>query len=139
MTRWIRERLGADTPLHFSAFHPDWRMRDIPRTPKATLETARRIALDNGLRYVYTGNVHDEAGQSTYCHSCGTRLIGRDGYDITGWALTADGRCASCGEACGGVFEARPGVWGSRRAPVRLAPIGEPVPALTDALRRGLL
>ena len=125
MTRWIHERLGADTPLHFSAFHPDWRMRDIARTPKATLETARRIALNNGLRYVYTGNVHDEAGQSTYCHGCGTRLIGRDGYDLTAWTLTADGRCARCGEACGGVFEARPGAWGSRRAPVRLAGLGD--------------
>ena len=125
MTRWIHERLGPDTPLHFSAFHPDWRMRDIPRTPKATLETARRIALDNGLRYVYTGNVHGEAGQSTYCHGCRTRLIGRDGYDLTAWALTADGHCANCGEACGGVFEARPGAWGSRRAPVRLAAMGD--------------
>ncbi len=130
MTRWIHERLGPDTPLHFSAFHPDWRMRDIPGTPKATLQTARRIAMDNGLRYVYTGNVHDEAGQSTYCHGCGTRLIGRDGYDITGWSLTADGHCAHCGEACGGVFEARPGAWGSRRAPVRLAGIGDPARAL---------
>ena len=126
MTRWIHERLDPDTPLHFSAFHPDWRMRDIPRTSKTTLETARRIALDNGLRYVYTGNVQDEAGQSTYCHSCGTRLIGRDGYDLTGWALTAEGRCPSCGEACGGVFEPRPGSWGSRRAPVRLAGMDDP-------------
>jgi len=96
-------------------------MRDIPRTPKATLDTARRIALENGLRYVYIGNVRDELGQSTYCHDCGSRLIGRDGYDITAWALTPDGRCASCGAKCGGVFEARPGDWGSRRAPVRLS------------------
>ncbi len=121
LTKWVHERLGPDTPLHFSAFHPDWRMRDIPRTPKATLERARRIALENGLRYVYTGNVHDEAGQSTYCHSCGTKLIGRDGYDLTAWSVTPEGRCAKCGEACGGVFEARPGEWGSRRAPVRLS------------------
>ncbi len=121
LTKWVRERLGPDTPVHFSAFHPDWRMRDTPRTPKATLDAARRIALENGLRYVYTGNVHDESGQSTYCHSCGSRLIGRDGYDLTGWALTSDGRCARCGEACGGVFEERPGDWGSRRAPVRLS------------------
>jgi pyruvate formate lyase activating enzyme len=120
LSQWIRERLGTDTPLHFSAFHPDWRMRDVPQTPAATLHTARRIALENGLRYVYTGNIHDEAGQSTYCHHCGQRLIGRDWYDITSWAMTADGRCAKCGEACGGVFEARPGVWGSRRLPVLL-------------------
>ena len=120
LSQWIRERLGADTPLHFSAFHPDWRMRDVPQTPAATLATARRIASENGLRYVYTGNIHDEAGQSTYCHHCGERLIGRDWYDITSWTMTADGRCAKCGEACGGVFEARPGVWGARRMPVRL-------------------
>ncbi len=121
LTKWVSERLGPDTPLHFSAFHPDWRMRDTQRTPKATLGLARRIALENGLRYVYTGNVHDEAAQSTYCHGCGSRLIGRDGYDLTGWTLTADGRCAECGESCGGVFEERPGDWGSRRAPLRLA------------------
>jgi pyruvate formate lyase activating enzyme len=120
LSNWIRERLGPDTPLHFSAFHPDWRMRDVPQTPVATLQTARRIALESGLRYVYTGNVHDETGQSTYCHRCGERLIGRNWYDITSWAMTADGRCAKCGEVCGGVFEARPGVWGSRRLPVRL-------------------
>jgi pyruvate formate lyase activating enzyme len=121
MTRWIRERLGPDTPLHFSAFHPDWRMRDLPRTPKATLEAARKIAMENGLRYVYIGNVRDEAGQSTYCHACGARLIGRDGYDITAWALTPEGRCVDCGAACGGVFDERPGNWGSRRAPLRLS------------------
>lgn len=121
LTKWVRERLGPDTPLHFSAFHPDWRMRDIPRTPKTTLESARRIALENGLRYVYTGNVQDESGQSTYCHNCGARLIGRDGYDLTAWTLTPKGRCAECGAPCGGVFEERPGDWGSRRAPVRLA------------------
>jgi pyruvate formate lyase activating enzyme len=120
LSQWIRERLGPDTPLHFSAFHPDWRMRDVPQTPAATLATARRIALENGLRYVYTGNIHDEAGQSTYCHHCGERLIGRDWYDITSWAMTADGRCAKCGEACAGMFEARSGVWGARRLPVRL-------------------
>ncbi len=120
LSQWIRQRLGPDTPLHFTAFHPDWRMRDTPPTPAATLQTARRIALENGLRYVYTGNVHDEAGQSTYCHCCGERLVGRDWYDITSWALTGDGRCAHCREACGGVFEPRPGAWGSRRLPVRL-------------------
>ena len=119
LSRWIRERLGPDVPLHFSAFHPDWRMQDVPPTPAATLRTARRIAIEAGLYYVYTGNVHDEAGQSTYCHCCGERLIGRDWYDITSWTMTSDGECAKCGEACAGLFEARPGVWGSRRLPVR--------------------
>jgi pyruvate formate lyase activating enzyme len=121
LSSWVRERLGADTPLHFSAFHPDWRMRDVPATPAATLQRARDIAMQAGLRYVYTGNVHDEAGQSTYCHDCGQRLVGRDWYDITSWALTADGRCGKCGTKCGGIFEANPGVWGARRLPVRLA------------------
>ncbi len=121
LSNWIRERLGPDTPIHFSAFHPDWRMRDVPRTPASTLQTARRIALESGLRYVYTGNVQDETGQSTYCHHCGERLIGRDWYDITAWAMTADGRCAKCGAACGGVFEANPGAWGARRLPVRVS------------------
>jgi len=77
--------------------------------------------LESGLRYVYTGNVHDETGQSTYCHHCGERLIGRDWYDITSWSMTADGRCAKCGAACGGVFEERPGDWGSQRLTVRLS------------------
>lgn len=121
LTGWVRERLGPDTPLHFSAFHPDWRMRDVARTPASTLQIARDIALKNGLRYVYTGNVHDEAGQSTYCHGCGERLIGRDWYDITSWKLTTDGCCAKCGAGCAGVFEANRGLWGARRLPVRLS------------------
>jgi pyruvate formate lyase activating enzyme len=121
LSNWIRGRLGPDTPIHFSAFHPDWRMRDVPQTPGSTLQTARNIALQNGLRYVYTGNVHDEAGQSTYCHQCGNRVIGRDWYDITSWSINADGRCANCGVACEGVFEEQPGDWGSQRLPVRLS------------------
>jgi len=120
LTRWIVSHLGPDVPLHFSAFHPDWKMRDVLPTPAATLTRARRIALDNGVRYAYTGNVPDAAGQSTYCHACGTLLIGRDGYDITEWKLTEGGRCPSCGTACAGVFAAEPGHWGSRRRPVRL-------------------
>jgi pyruvate formate lyase activating enzyme len=124
LSRWISQRLGPDTPLHFSAFHPDWRMQDVPATPAATLQNAREIAMQAGLRHVYTGNVHDEAGQSTYCHNCSTRLIGRDWYDITSWAMTADGRCSCCGEACAGVFEAQQGQWGSSRLPVRLGEVG---------------
>jgi len=120
MTRWVVERLGADVPMHFSAFHPDWKMMDVPPTPKATLIRAREIAMNNGVRYAYTGNVHNEAGDSTFCHQCGEKLIGRDWYELTDWKLTPDGRCASCGCACAGVFEARPGDWGARRQPVRL-------------------
>lgn len=121
LTQWIAEHLGPDVPLHFTAFHPDWKMLDTPATPPATLTKARRIALGNGLRYVYTGNVHDRAGSSTYCHQCGARLIERDWYVLGEWRLTAEGRCALCGAPCAGVFEARPGTWGSRRQPVRLS------------------
>jgi pyruvate formate lyase activating enzyme len=118
LSEWVVKRLGPDVPLHFTAFHPDWKMRDIGPTPPATLKRAREIARDAGLRYVYTGNIPDEAGQSTYCHSCGARLIGRDGYAITGWRLDASGACAACGEPCPGIFEPSPGRWGARRAPL---------------------
>ncbi|MPY75330.1 MAG: AmmeMemoRadiSam system radical SAM enzyme [Alphaproteobacteria bacterium] len=121
MTQWVKEQLGPDVPLHFTAFHPDYRMLDVPRTPGETLTRSRRIARENGLRYVYTGNVHDKEGGSTYCRACGARLIGRDWYELSDWSLTPAGNCAACGAACPGVFEARPGNWGRRRQPVRLA------------------
>jgi pyruvate formate lyase activating enzyme len=120
LTRWLVEELGPDVPIHFTAFHPDWKMLDKPRTPASTLTRAREIAMRNGVRYAYTGNVHDEGGGSTYCHACGARLVGRDWYVLTAWNLTGDGKCASCGAPCPGVFEARPGSWGARRMPVRL-------------------
>lgn len=120
MTAWIAENLGPDVPLHFTAFHPDWRMLDRPGTPPATLTRARGIALRRGLRYVYTGNVYDPEGGSTYCHACGERLVGRDGYRLTDWRLTPEGHCAACGTACPGVLESRPGNWGPRRLPLRL-------------------
>jgi len=121
LTQWVMENLGPDVPLHFTAFHPDWKMLDHAATPPATLSRARDIAIKNGLRYCYTGNVHDERGGSTYCHQCGTKLIGRDWYVMTHWALTEDGHCRQCGAACAGVFEGRPGQWGAKRVPVRLA------------------
>ena len=121
LSEWMMERLGPDVPLHFTAFHPDWKMLDKPPTPPSTLTRAQAIARSVGLRYVYTGNVHDEAGQSTYCASCGTRLIARDWYAITDWALEAEGRCAACGGSCPGLFEPQPGTWGARRAPVLIA------------------
>lgn len=119
-SRWIADELGPDVPLHFTAFHPDWKMRDVPSTPPETLTRARGIALAHGLHYVYTGNVRDETGGSTWCHRCGALLIGRDGYDITAWNLDS-GRCHACRTACAGVLEDRHGTWGSRRQPVRLA------------------
>ncbi|HKA80330.1 MAG TPA: AmmeMemoRadiSam system radical SAM enzyme [Xanthobacteraceae bacterium] len=115
LSRWVMDRLGPDVPLHFTAFHPDWKMRQTPPTPPATLHLARRIGREAGLRYVYTGNIHDPAGQTTYCHACDAALIGRDWYELGVWTLTADGRCRACGTPCAGVFEPRHGSWGARR------------------------
>jgi pyruvate formate lyase activating enzyme len=127
---WITDRLGPDVPLHFTAFHPDWKLMDRPPTPPSTLRLARRIAIDAGLHYVFTGNIHDPAGQTTYCHSCGTALIGRDWYDITEWNLSADGTCGECGAHCHGVFEGIAGRWGRRRQPIRLRTSRSEVSAL---------
>jgi pyruvate formate lyase activating enzyme len=121
MTQWVVEHLGPDVPMHFTAFHPDYKMMDTPHTPPATLSRARDIALKNGVRYAYTGNVHDERGGSTYCHGCGQKAVGRDWYTLTAWRLGRDGRCQNCGTPCDGVFEGPPGSWGRRRQPVRLA------------------
>ena len=120
MTQWVVEHLGPDVPMHFSAFHPDWKMLDVPATPLSTLIRAREIAMKNGVRYAYTGNAHNEVGDSTYCHQCGTKLIGRDWYTLGTWNLTAEGKCTNCGTACAGVFQAKPGTWGARCQPVRL-------------------
>jgi pyruvate formate lyase activating enzyme len=121
MTEWVVEELGPDVPMHFTAFHPDWKMRNVPPTPAATLNRARAIAGENGVRFAYSGNVHDKAGESTYCPACGQLLIGRDWYVLSDWKLTGDGSCDTCGTHLPGVFEAQPGSWGSRRQPVRLA------------------
>jgi pyruvate formate lyase activating enzyme len=121
LTQWVMEHLGADVPIHFTAFHPDWKMLAKPPTPSATLTRARRIAVKNGIRYAYTGNVHDEAGSSTYCHNCGTKIIGRDWYVMTEWNLTDEGHCRDCGASCAGVFDGAPGDWGAKRLPVRLS------------------
>jgi pyruvate formate lyase activating enzyme len=120
MTRWIVDRLGPDVPVHFTAFHPDWKMMDRPPTPPETLTRARAIALANGVRYAYTGNVFDREGQSTYCHRCGAVLVERDWFRLGAWNLTDDGRCRTCGARCAGVFEGPPGGWGRRRLPVAL-------------------
>ncbi len=120
MTRWVAGELGPDVPVHFTAFHPDFKLRDRTSTPPATLVRARRIALDNGIRHAYTGNVHDAAGQSTYCPGCGQVVIERDWYRLGAWRLAEDGRCAGCGTRVNGVFDGRPGRWGPRRLPVRL-------------------
>ena len=120
LTQWVVEKLGPDVPIHFTAFHPDWKMLNVAPPPPATLSNARRIAIKNGLRYAYMGNVHDQAGGSTVCHHCGETLIGRDWYVLTDWRLTDQGMCRTCGASCAGVFNGLPGQWGARRLPVRL-------------------
>jgi pyruvate formate lyase activating enzyme len=107
MTQWVVKELGPDVPMHFTAFHPDWKMMDVPSTPTSTLTRSREIAMKNGVRYAYTGNVHDEKGESTYCHQCGADLIGRDWYIITHWNIDANGCCPHCGE-CQCVLRHRP-------------------------------
>ncbi len=121
LSQWVVENLGPDVPLHFSAFHPDWKMRDLPPTPHTTLSRARRIAIEQGVRYVYVGNVHDKQASSTWCPACGELLIQRDWYELGHWGLDSQGCCKHCGAPLPGVFEAQPGTWGSRREPVRLA------------------
>ncbi|MGE5694846.1 MAG: AmmeMemoRadiSam system radical SAM enzyme [Candidatus Sericytochromatia bacterium] len=118
---WVREELGVDVPLHLTAFHPDYKMADIAPTPAATLTRARRIALAEGLRYVYTGNVHDTNGGTTTCPGCGTAVVVRDWYAMRRYALTDDGCCRDCGARLPGVYDGPAGRWGARRQPVRIA------------------
>jgi pyruvate formate lyase activating enzyme len=120
MTAWVVEHLGPDVPMHFTAFHPAWKMSDVPSTPSSTLTRARQIARENGVRHAFTGNVHDPEGASTICHECGQTLIGRDWYLLSEWNLTDDGRCTNCETRCAGVFDGAPGAWGGKRLPVRL-------------------
>jgi pyruvate formate lyase activating enzyme len=120
MSRWVVDRLGPEVPMHFTAFHPDFKMNDLPPTPPKTLSRARRIALDNGVRYAYTGNVVDPGGGSTYCHNCGELVIGRDWYRLGTWKLDDEGCCLGCGTQCAGRFDGPPGDWGPRRMPVRI-------------------
>ncbi len=120
MTQWVVEHLGADVPMHFSVFHPDWKMLDKASTPPETVKKARQIALDNGIHYAYVGNMHDKKGDSTWCHQCGALLIGRDWYQLSEWNITVDGGCQKCGTPCAGVFEPRPGDWGARRLAVQV-------------------
>lgn len=118
---WIMSNLGPDVPLHFSAFHPDYRMVDRPATPPATLARARQIARAHGLHHVYTGNIPDPGRGVTLCPACGERLIARQGYVLSFWNLTPAAACPTCGARLAGVFESRPGTWGARRVPVRMA------------------
>ena len=126
MTRWIVDNLGPDVPVHFTAFHPDWKMMDVPPTPPETLVRAREIAMNNGVRYAYTGNVHDKEHQSTYCHACGGILIGRDWYELSEFNVTTTGNypgnCTACGAEVPGRFDGPAGTWGRKRQPLRIQP-----------------
>ncbi|HQR12494.1 MAG TPA: AmmeMemoRadiSam system radical SAM enzyme, partial [Casimicrobiaceae bacterium] len=121
MCAWIVRELGTEVPLHFTAFHPDYKMTDLSHTPSATLTRAREIARRAGIRYVYTGNVHDRTGGTTFCAGCGKALIVRDWHEILSYELTADGRCPHCDATVAGRFETGRGHWGRRRIPVRMA------------------
>ncbi len=121
MCRWVVDNLGPDVPMHFTAFHPDWKMRDVPHTPQETLSRARMTALENGVRYAYTGNVNDPHGNSTWCHHCGELLIGRNWHVLGDWAVTDEGACAQCGTPVAGVFDGPPGEWGGKRQRIRFA------------------
>jgi pyruvate formate lyase activating enzyme len=136
MCDWIVENLGPDIPIHFTAFHPDFRMQDTPRTPVETLLRARQQALSAGIHYPYVGNVHDLAGQSTYCHQCGGMLIQRDWYVLGRYSLNGN-CCGHCGTVIPGVFEKLPGTWGAKRQPIR---ISEPqrVPQILTPLQNQL-
>ncbi len=124
MTAWVVEHLGPDVPMHFTAFHPDWKMLDTKSTPTSSLTRARKIALENGVRYAYTGNVHDPDGSSTWCHNCGELLIERDWYRLGRWGLDESGNCASCGTTIPGHFDATVGNFGTGRIPVRIDEVG---------------
>ena len=119
LSQWVVTELGPDVPLHFSAFHPDFKMLDVPATSKETLIRARDIAKKNGVRYAYTGNVHHVEGDSTYCHSCGECLIQRDWYELSQWNLDEQGRCKHCQTPLSGRFDPQPGQWGRKRMPIR--------------------
>ena len=114
LTRWIATHLGPNVPLHFTAFHPDYKLTDRHRTPPGTLTRARHIARENGLNFVYTGNVHDAEGASTYCPTCHHRVIERDWYVLGHWGLK-NGQCENCNETLPGHFEDQPGDWGAKR------------------------
>ncbi len=121
MCRWIATELGPDVPLHFSAFHPDFRLREVERTPVSTLVRARELAMAEGLRFVYTGNVHHRDGDTTFCPGCGIAVIERDWYEMKSYRLDANGRCEACGRALPGRFGESAGTFGSRRIPIRIA------------------
>jgi AmmeMemoRadiSam system radical SAM enzyme/AmmeMemoRadiSam system protein B/AmmeMemoRadiSam system protein A len=120
MCDWILESVGPDVPVHFTAFHPDFRLTDRERTPPAALFAAYEIAKRAGLHYIYAGNIHAPEHQTTYCPGCGRPVMERTGYTINRYNLQGS-LCAACGTSIAGHFDRQPGTWGNRRQPVRIA------------------
>ena len=121
LCHWVFNELGADVPLHFSAFHPAYRMPDVPATPPSTLVRARSIARLQGLQHVYTGNVHNIEGDTTFCPQCAAALIVRDWYLIKQYRLDAAACCPDCGTQLAGRFDAQAGSFGRQRIPIRIS------------------
>ena len=120
MVNWIINELGPETPIHFSAFHPDYKMTDKPSTPLSTLVKARDIARENGMHHVYTGNVSYTPGDTTFCAQCGSTLIEREWYEIASYRLTESANCKNCEAQLVGIFDSVAGHWGAKRKPIRL-------------------
>ena len=120
LSDWVLKELGPDVPLHFTAFHPDYKLIHLPPTPSETLSRARQTAMQTGLHYVYTGNVHDREGGTTFCPSCKAPLIVRDWYESPEYLLTDDGHCPKCGTAIAGRFQKFAPPFGAHRIPVAM-------------------
>jgi pyruvate formate lyase activating enzyme len=103
LARWVAKELSPDVPLHFSRFQPQYKLTNLPPTPVETLDQARRIAMEEGVRFAYVGNVPGHEGNNTYCPVCGRAIILREGFTVTEYQLNG-GNCAYCGAAI-------PGVW----------------------------
>ena len=127
MCDWILDRLGDEVPIHFTAFHPDFRLRDREGTPPETLRRAYQIARQTGLKYAYVGNVHDVSNQSTYCAQCGQLVIERDWYQLGAYHLDGS-RCRHCGGSVVGRFDTSPGHWGRQRLPVQISRFAQELP-----------
>ncbi len=119
MSAWILDNLGDHIPIHFTAFHPDYKLKGIPGTPAPTLRNARKIAQAAGLKYVYTGNVHDAAGGTTNCPQCDSSLVVRDWHEVLEYRVS-NGHCPDCGAGIAGRFGDEPGNFGRKRIPVRI-------------------
>jgi len=118
MSKWVLEKLGPDVPMHFTRFHPTYRLTNLPQTPVAAIERCRKIAMDAGIHYVYAGNVPMHPGENTYCHKCQEEVISRVGFRVSANRVK-DGKCPKCSAAI-------PGVWSQEQALARGRQEGQP-------------